>query len=43
MLEDPQGLEGVNQGGAEEPKKREKGYALLREEKAHKGRDGPQE
>jgi hypothetical protein len=42
MLEDPQGLEGVDQGGAEEPKKWEKRYAILREEKAHKEREGAQ-
>jgi hypothetical protein len=35
MLEDPQGLEGANQGSYIETQKREKGNALFREEKAH--------
>jgi hypothetical protein len=40
MQEDPQGLEGANQGSAKETQKRKKGYALFREEKALKEREG---
>ena len=40
LLEDPQGLEGANQGIVEETQKREEGNALFREEKAHKEREG---
>ena len=40
MLEDPQGLEGGNQGSAKETQKRKKRNAILREEKAHREREG---
>jgi len=42
MFEDSQGLGGVNQGSPTETQKRKKGNVLLREEKAHKEREGAQ-
>jgi hypothetical protein len=40
MQEDPQGLEGANQGSTIETQKRKKGNALFREDKALKEREG---
>ena len=40
MLEDPQGLEGFNQGSSIETQIRKKGNAILRKEKALKEREG---